>query len=40
MAAGNAEGVGVWSLDSLDQNTITSDVFKPKVNEEGESSST
>ena len=36
MAAGNAEGVGVWSLESLDQNTITSDTFKPSINETGE----
>jgi glycerol kinase len=35
MAAGNAEGVGVWNLDCLDQNTITSDVFTPNVTEGG-----
>ncbi|XP_046456345.1 glycerol kinase-like isoform X1 [Daphnia pulex] len=33
MAAGNAEGIDVWSLDSLDQNSITSDTFTPAVSE-------
>ena len=35
MAAGNAEGIDVWSLDSLDQNTITSDNFSPAISEAG-----
>ena len=35
MAAGNAEGIGLWSLESLDQNTITSDTFRPSNNESG-----
>lgn len=35
MAAGNAEGIDVWSLDSLDQNSITSDTFTPAVSESG-----
>lgn len=35
MAAGNAEGIDVWSLESLDQDTITSDVFTPAVTESG-----
>ena len=35
MAAGNAEGINVWSLDSLDQNTITSDKFTPAISEGG-----
>ena len=35
MAAGNAEGVGVWNLDSLDQSAITSDVFNPSISEGG-----
>ena len=35
MAAGNAEGVGVWNLDCLDQSTITSDTFNPTVTEGG-----
>jgi glycerol kinase len=37
MAAGNAEGIDVWSLDSLDQNGITSDTFTPAVSESGTS---
>ena len=35
MAAGNAEGVNVWSLDQLDLNVITMDSFTPKIAEEG-----
>jgi glycerol kinase len=35
MAAGNAEGIDVWSMDSLDQNSITSDTFSPAVSESG-----
>lgn len=35
MAAGNAEGIGVWSLESLDQNAITCDNFSPAVTEAG-----
>lgn len=34
MAAGNAEGVNVWSLDQLDLNVITMDSFTPKIAEE------
>lgn len=35
MAAGNAEGVGVWNLEKLDLNLITMDNFTPKIPEEG-----
>lgn len=35
MAAGNAEGIDVWSLESLDQNAITCDNFSPRVSEAG-----
>lgn len=35
MAAGNAEGVGVWNLGKLDLNMITFDNFTPKIAEEG-----
>jgi len=34
MAAGNAEGVGVWNLGKLDLNMITFDNFTPKIAEE------
>lgn len=35
IAAGNAEGVGVWKLDCLDRNTITADTFTPMVSDAG-----
>jgi glycerol kinase len=35
MAAGNAEGVEVWSLKSSDLGTITSDTFKPAIAQDG-----
>ncbi|XP_041373015.1 glycerol kinase-like isoform X2 [Gigantopelta aegis] len=33
MAAGNAEGVGVWSLDPKDLTAITTDHFEPAITE-------
>eukprot|EP00105_Crassostrea_gigas_P018280 XP_011436347.1 PREDICTED: glycerol kinase isoform X1 [Crassostrea gigas] len=33
MAAGAAEGVGVWSLDSKDLSNITTDTFNPCIRE-------
>ena len=35
MAAGNAEGVGVWNLEKLDLSMITMDRFTPKIADEG-----
>lgn len=35
MAAGAAEGVGVWSLDSKDLSNITTDTFNPCIREKG-----
>lgn len=35
MAAGSAEGVGVWSLDSKDLSNITTDTFNPCIREKG-----
>lgn len=37
IAAGNAEGVGVWKLESLNQTTITSDTFTPMITGAGNS---
>jgi len=34
MAAGNAEGVGVWNLEKLDLSMITMDRFTPKIADE------
>ena len=35
MAAGSAEGVGVWSLDPKNLNNITTDTFTPCIREKG-----
>lgn len=35
MAAGSAEGINVWSLDSLEQEAITCDNFSPAITESG-----
>jgi glycerol kinase len=37
MAAGAAEGIGVWDIFSEDSSNITCDVFKPKISESGKS---
>lgn len=35
MAAGAAEGVGVWSLNLDDLTAVTCECFEPKINPEG-----
>lgn len=35
MAAGAAEGVGVWSLNPADFTAVTSERFEPQINPEG-----
>lgn len=35
MAAGAAEGVGVWSLNPEDFTDVTSEKFEPQINPEG-----
>jgi len=35
MAAGSAAGIDVWDLNADDNNTDTSDIFKPKISLEG-----
>lgn len=35
MAAGSAEGVGVWSLDPKNLSNITTDTFTPCIREKG-----
>lgn len=36
MAAGAAEGVGVWSLNPSDLTAVTCERFEPQINPEGE----
>ena len=35
MAAGAAEGIGVWNIDEGQATTITTDVFTPAVTQSG-----
>ena len=35
MAAGAAEGVGVWSLEPEDLSAVTMERFEPQINAEG-----
>lgn len=35
MAAGAAEGVGVWSLNPDDLSAVTCERFEPQINPEG-----
>ena len=35
MAAGAAEGVGVWSLEPEDLSAVTMERFEPQLNAEG-----
>lgn len=35
MAAGAAEGIGVWDIHSEDSSNIICDVFKPKIAQHG-----
>lgn len=36
MAAGSAEGINVWDINSEDYSKIISDVFEPKITQHGE----
>lgn len=35
MAAGSAEGIGVWKLQAEDTQSITNDTFLPSISEDG-----
>ena len=35
MAAGYADGVGVWSLEQQDLTAITTDTFTPTITDDG-----